>query len=634
MTITEIAKLAGVSVSTVSKIINNKDQSINPQTRSRVLQIVKEYNYTPYGAVKNNSGVKKFVLGVLFRNMTSTNQLILEGILHTAQAHGYTVLLLDSQNNMETETKHITALCKNDVDGVLWEPVSEESCEHMDSFTKQEIPCSFFNGCSSQPSYQIDFLEAGYVLTQKMIEYKHTNIACLLPPDDRNADRFLEGFQKCLYEHQITFTSRMLLSRVDDDCIRALNRNHITGIVSGDYDSALSLLEQLHRINFKVPSDFSLAAPKAEKDYCSLAQISGITIPYREFGSYICSRLIAECEKTSDAEPSYLYRCPWQFDHEYSLDKPSFLRAKRFVVVGSINMDITFEVDQIPQPGKTTNILSSSVITGGKGANESVGVARMGHEVSLIGEIGNDADATYIFDLLIGSKVHTQGIHRSKTDETGKAYIYIESGGESSISILPGANNALTAQDLVKRQHLFQDAGYCLISTEIPIEAAIKAAELARTYGAKTFVKPSALKELPSELLKYTDVFIPNRKEASILCPFQCSVEEQADYFFHAGIGTVIITLGHDGCYVKTAEMERRFPASDFISTDTTGGADAFIAALASYLCDGYSLEKSIQIATYAAGFCISRQGVIPALADKYTLETYIMKTAPELLIR
>ena len=55
MTINEIAKLAGVSASTVSKIINNKDQSINPETRERVLRIVKEYNYTPYGMIKSTS---------------------------------------------------------------------------------------------------------------------------------------------------------------------------------------------------------------------------------------------------------------------------------------------------------------------------------------------------------------------------------------------------------------------------------------------------------------------------------------------------------------------------------------------------------------------------------------------------
>ena len=58
MTIKEIAALAGVSISTVSKIVNNKDQNIAAETRNKVLEIVKEYNYTPYGMVKNLSTAK------------------------------------------------------------------------------------------------------------------------------------------------------------------------------------------------------------------------------------------------------------------------------------------------------------------------------------------------------------------------------------------------------------------------------------------------------------------------------------------------------------------------------------------------------------------------------------------------
>lgn len=76
MTINEIAKLAGVSASTVSKIINNKDQSINPETRERVLRIVKEYNYTPYGMIKSTSQAKTFLLAVLFRYTGKANQLV------------------------------------------------------------------------------------------------------------------------------------------------------------------------------------------------------------------------------------------------------------------------------------------------------------------------------------------------------------------------------------------------------------------------------------------------------------------------------------------------------------------------------------------------------------------------------
>ena len=88
MTIKEIARLAGVSISTVSKIVNNKDENINVETRNRVLKIVKDYNYTPYGTVKITSEAKTFILGVLLRSIPKTNQ-FLNGALFAAQKNGY-----------------------------------------------------------------------------------------------------------------------------------------------------------------------------------------------------------------------------------------------------------------------------------------------------------------------------------------------------------------------------------------------------------------------------------------------------------------------------------------------------------------------------------------------------------------
>ena len=55
MTIKEIAQLSGVSMSTVSKIMNHKDEHISPETRNKVLGIAKEYNYSPYAFARNNS---------------------------------------------------------------------------------------------------------------------------------------------------------------------------------------------------------------------------------------------------------------------------------------------------------------------------------------------------------------------------------------------------------------------------------------------------------------------------------------------------------------------------------------------------------------------------------------------------
>ena len=77
MTIKEIAQLAGVSVSTVSKVMNNKDSSISAETRERVLQTAKQFNYVPY-AGSATGDTKSVLLGVIF---SSSNALkMIDGI--------------------------------------------------------------------------------------------------------------------------------------------------------------------------------------------------------------------------------------------------------------------------------------------------------------------------------------------------------------------------------------------------------------------------------------------------------------------------------------------------------------------------------------------------------------------------
>lgn len=630
MTIKEIANLAGVSISTVSKIVNNKDQNINPETRSRVLKIVKDYNYTPYGNAKNISTAKSFLIGVLLKNGSETN-LMLNGILYTAQKYGYSILLYDSGSSMEMELKHITSLCKNNVDGVIWEPVSEHSKEYEHYFMEQNISFCYINGFSDD-SFYIDFAKMGYILTQKLLDYKHTKIACLLKEKSLRSALVLEGFRKCLYENQIPYNETMELYISDKEYFSKIINYDISGIVSSHFASSLILYKQMERLHYHIPSDLSLVSLRDDvREGISFPNISCLKIPYLEFGHYICEELIRKCEKNG-SHSDHLFATPYVFNNEDSLEAPSFMRVKKLVVVGSVNLDITFNVDRLPQSGKTTTILKSTITAGGKGANQSVGAAKLHREVFLIGEIGNDADATFLFDTLERENVTTQGIHRDLNAHTGKAYIYIENSGESAITILAGANGNLSAERIRKRKYLFKNAGFCLLATEIPIDTIIEAAKIAKEYGAKNILKPATLKSIPEQLLSLTDIFIPNRKEAAALSPCCSSVEEQAEYFLKKGIEIVIITLGNQGCYLKTADTAQYFPAADFLPIDTTGGADAFISAFASYLSEGFSLEQSIRIASYAAGFCVSRQGVVPALVDRNTLETHISKLEPELL--
>lgn len=630
MTIKEIAGLAGVSISTVSKIVNGKDENINAETRNRVLKIVKEYHYSPYASAKIASTAKTFVLGVLLKS-ASNSRLLLDGILSAARENGYHILICDCCNSMEEELKNITALCKHQVDGVIWEPVGIHSLQYEHHFAKLHIAFSIYGSALSPNGYCIDFSFLGYKAARILTSYKHRKIACLLSPGSRRSQLILEGFKKCLYENQIPFTASMVISTDSDSRYSDIAARKHTGILCSDFTSCLALYEELYHIHYRIPYDISLVALKDDvpKDL-PFPPISGIQIPYYELGRHICGDLIGKCEKREQSAPDIYRECA--LDHAASLDIPYGIRSKKIIVVGGINIDITLNVDELPNSGKAVSTSRSTTFPGGKGVNQAIGAARLGHPVSLIGKVGNDYDSALIYSAMKENEVDIQGIGRDLCASTGKAYIHVQNDGESTISILTGANQHVGSQDILDHERLFENAGYCLLPTEIPDDAIEAAAKTAKKYGAGTILKPTLLEQIPNSILKNIDIFIPNRLEMAALCPGINTLSQQADSFIRKGVHTVIITLGHRGCFVKSADNEHYYPAVDFVSVDNTGAADAFIAALASYLLYGYRLDESVRIAGYAAGFCISRQGVVPALIDRNSLETYIKKVEPDLL--
>lgn len=630
MTIKQIAQLAGVSVTTVSKIANGKDNNISAETRNRVLALIKEYNYSPYSNIRETRDVRSFIIAVVLRS-TETASRFVSGIISGAAKQGYTVILLDSQGNSETQFKNIVKACNARADGIIWEPVGEDLSDCKSYLQEHRIPFIFINSLAV-PSLHIDFKKMGYALTDKLIANRHCQVCAFLQRNNMRSALVLEGFRKCLYDNQIPFSDQMVLYDDDPETFSRILTNSITGAVCSHFSSSIKLYEQLEILHYYVPADFSIVSLKNEaREEISYPRISCIRIPYKAFGISIANQIIDLCEKKDDTG-SYTPVSEVNFDTSDSVAAPPSLKADGIVVIGSINRDETFRVSSLPQLGKTTVVHSSILAIGGKGANQAVGSARLGSPVSLIGAVGDDTDSAFILNYLEKNHIATYGIRRYDKTVSGRALIFTEDNGESAITVQPGANANLSCDDLLKSSHFFDSAGYCLISSEIPEKTVISAASIAKEHDVITMLKPAAMRQFPAELYHLIDYFIPNRKESSLLCPDYATVEEQANYFFQMGIPNIIITLGHSGCYLKTAYTAKYFPSSSFHAVDTTGGADAFISAFACYLSRKYSVEKAIRIAAYAAGFCISRQGVCDALIDRASLETYIQRNEPDLL--
>lgn len=619
MTIKEIAQLAGVSVSTVSKIMNGKDESISSETRARVLKLAKEHHYAPYASVITGSA-KSLTLGVIFNSLKNIDTTF-KGIIDTAQEYGYTLMVCVSNNDSSLEYKHISALIQKRVDGILWETAQSSISKCRSVLDDAKIPYIIF-GSDHPDSVNINYHEMSYQATRLLIENHHSEIGCLLSNGHRTKE-VLQGYRKCLFDYGITYQPDFVFNSISQNLLNKLSSHTVSGIVSSHYSAALDLYEVVHTLHYSLPHDFSLVSLRGDS-HRSLAypNISSYTIPYYDFGGYICRLLIARLESNAQPEPDFTPKIT--VNNTTTVDIPYNTQGKKILVIGSINIDNYLCVDTLPHSGKAVISSITHQYPGGKAMNQAVGVSKMGHQVSLIGNVGNDLDADAIFATIHEHHINPRGVCRHSDAKTGQAYIFVQKDGNSMISIMSGANITLTPETIRINQNLFENTEFCLIQTEIPLETVETACMVAKQNHAQTILKPAACGPLPASILKLVDYLIPNEEELSELCPHLEGLEARAEYLLEQGVKTIIVTLGPNGCYLQNRQTRKYFPAADFQSIDSSGACDAFISALASYLLYGYDLETSIQTATCAAGFSVTREGVIPSLVDKNTLESYI----------
>lgn len=623
MTITEIAKLAGVSVSTVSKIVNNKDESISAETRERVMRIVREHNYRPYASVAPRQG-RTGMIGVVVRKHAGAT---LAGLIRAAGELGYCTLVRCADDSKDELAKSISSVLDSQVDGIIAEcSAAEAACDPR--LSRHDIPAIFIDDDRAETP-RIDYEALGFAATDALVSHGHNSVACLIRDGSRSAG-FFDGYRQCLFRHGIPFDASLVFSAEDEPPAAKIASHAFGGIVASHFHDALSLYRAAADLRYEIPYDLSIVSLKGgEVDY-PFPTISTIKIPFRAFGEALARTLIASIEKTNAVTE---FHTPALLESDATIDIPYTARTPLALVVGSINVDNYLSFDVLPHVGASVTSPASERFPGGKCLNEAIGVARLGISAAAIGRVGNDADADYLFESLKNSDVDTMGIKRTRQQKTGQGYIFVTADGDSMITIMSGANGAVVPSDIDSCKRLFPGAAFCLVNTEIPLGAAHRALELAHASGVTTILKPSAVTELPSETIALVDYLVPNAEELEVLCPNAATSDERAQSLLAQGAGCVIATKGAEGCTVyQRGAAPLAIPAIEVTSIDTTGAGDAFIAALASYLSRGRPLHQAARIATYAAGISTTRQGATAALVERSVLESYIRQHEPDLL--
>ena len=291
----------------------------------------------------------------------------------------------------------------------------------------------------------------------------------------------------------------------------------------------------------------------------------------------------------------------------------------KIAVIGSTMMDLTVYADVLPAAGETRFGNSFTTGFGGKGANQAVMAARTGAKVTMITGIGSDGFGDESLANFKNCGMDTSSVLRLPT-HTGVAHIWVDGQGQNRISIVPGANFALTPQDAVDEVSKLKDVSVLIAQCEIPQEVTLAAFRTAQELGITTILNPAPYQPLTEALLDLTDWLIPNEIEFAELDKTHRAPDSDEVIASLRSSGRTIVTLGSDGAALVAIDGSvKRFAANKVSVADTTGAGDCFIGAFAAALASGATEESAVQFGIDCATKSVTRKGAqssYPTIAE------------------
>ena len=303
----------------------------------------------------------------------------------------------------------------------------------------------------------------------------------------------------------------------------------------------------------------------------------------------------------------------------------------RILAVGSTNIDFVASVDSVPVAGETKiSDGSYAFVPGGKGANAAVAASRLGADVIFCAKIGNDAYGKLLKKTYIDEGIDTRFLLTDKEASTGLASIFVEKDGSNRITVFPGANRALTADDVEEAFTTYPDA--LLIQFEIPIDTVYASIKFANRANVPAFVDAGPISpDIDITALGKMEIFSPNETEAFELTGIRPLNAESyiricLELYSKLDVKYIVLKLGGKGCYLYDGHLGEAFPSYHVCAIDTTAAGDAFTAALTyEYLCSG-DIRSACKYANAVGALTVTKSGALPSLPTENEVIDFIRK--------
>ncbi|MFC4618287.1 catabolite control protein A [Camelliibacillus cellulosilyticus] len=304
-TIYDVAREAGVSMATVSRVVNG-NPNVKPSTRKKVQNAIERLGYRPNAVARGLASKRTTTVGVIIPDISSIFfSELARGIEDIATMYKYNIILSNSDHNKDKELHLLQTLLGKQVDGIVFMG-GRLTDEHIEEFSKSPVPvvlAATVDKGGKTPSVNIDYGQAAYDAASYFVDRGHKHIAAVIGPegDPINGELKLEGYRNALQSGGIAVNDNMIVSGdyTYDSGQEAMEQllklnERPTAIFAVTDEMALGVIHQIQDAGLNVPNDIEVISCENTR----LAQmvrptLSSIVVPMYDIGA-VAMRLLTK----------------------------------------------------------------------------------------------------------------------------------------------------------------------------------------------------------------------------------------------------------------------------------------------------------------------------------------------------
>ena len=266
-TIYDVAEKAGVSIATVSKVVNNTGR-ISEKTRKRVTEIMQVLDYQPSSVAAALTGKKTYTVGVLIPDIANPFFAeVARELENRARESGYTLILCSTDYKQQREREYLELFSKKQVDGVLV-AIEPEEMDHFKKFSDRGVPSVMLSVNHLDASASVvmtDNVRGGYLAGKYLLSQGHHEVAIMYEKQRQSGRSRLIGFQQALFEADVMLEdSHIIDSRSEISEAREAAKKLLrlpkkpTALFAATDLIAIVCINEARSVGVRVPDDLSV----------------------------------------------------------------------------------------------------------------------------------------------------------------------------------------------------------------------------------------------------------------------------------------------------------------------------------------------------------------------------------------